>query len=894
MLVRSNFEEGILAFESGNYARALELLEKANREDPDNLRIDLWLAKTYRQCDRKSEAIAKLQKVLEQTNDLNLQQQAQQLLQELMAGNGHAKTTVEVREVAIAPQSKKSSNPIPSWSNLSLRFKGTLLAMALGIVPVLGIGTAAYYFTGNTIAQQSKQTQANAAAEFNSKVNAFLFERYGDIQVMSQLTFLTDPDIGKALSLEEKTAILNKYQETYGVYDSIAFIDLQGNVTLQSDSEEGAKGNHANRDYVREALATQKPVIGSPSISKSSGKASIYFATPVREITTGQIIGVIRARLPVSNFNELLKDLKADSANSKWYIVDDATGDIFAAGNEDKVGEKAIDEIPNHETLADKNTAQVFRQISPSDRQDEFIAFNPLTQYRNLPPLDWSVYVAKPAQVALAAKNEILSIILLGTGVTALLVGALAIVLADRSVRPIVNATRTVEELGKGNLDVRLPIKGKDELATLGNNINQMAGELQSAIDRAQQQAKQRKSEQEKLQNQVDAIAQSVNAIAAGRLDTRIPRLEGGNELVQGLAENINQMTAQIQELVREQEQLAQEQKAQADNLTKEVLQLLSEVKGAAKGDLTVKARVGDGEMGAVADSFNYLVGSLRRIVTNIKDTATQVSSTTGNSIAQTTELTQQAQVQASQVDQTLQQIERVIVSIEAVAKAAERAEAVVEKATQTAQSGGESVDRTVQGIEQLRQTIGEAAKMMKRLGEGSQQIGQIVTLISQIADKTDLLALNATIEAARAGEQGQGFAVVADEVRKLAERSAGATKEIAEIVDALQTETSRAIAAMDAGTEEVVKGTQLAAAAKDNLQEIIQVSREINQLVQNINQATNDQTQVAAAISQAVEKTRTESTQTAQRATEVSASLDALTQVVDKLHGSVQSFRTA
>jgi methyl-accepting chemotaxis protein len=270
------------------------------------------------------------------------------------------------------------------------------------------------------------------------------------------------------------------------------------------------------------------------------------------------------------------------------------------------------------------------------------------------------------------------------------------------------------------------------------------------------------------------------------------------------------------------------------------------------------------------------------------------VINTTGSSIVQTTDLAHQAQAQALQVEETLKQIEQVVSSIQEVAQAAQQAETVVQKATQTAQAGGEAVDRTVDGINQLRVTIGEAAKMMKRLGEGSQQIGQIVTLISQIASKTDLLALNATIEAARAGEQGQGFAVVADEVRKLAERSASATKEIAELVDGIQTETGRMISAMDAGTEEVVRGTQLAANAKLNLQEIMQVSGEINTLVQNITRTTKNQTQVAAAISTAVKQTRTESTQTAQRATEVSTSLDELNSVVEQLQNSVQSFRTA
>jgi twitching motility protein PilJ len=339
-------------------------------------------------------------------------------------------------------------------------------------------------------------------------------------------------------------------------------------------------------------------------------------------------------------------------------------------------------------------------------------------------------------------------------------------------------------------------------------------------------------------------------------------------------------------------ENLAEERKAEADSLTQQVVKMLSEIKGAAKGDLTVKAEVTNDMLGAVADSFNFLLSSLRKVVNNIQDVAIQVNSATGISISNTQELAQQAKVQADQIEGALQQMERMLNTIKDVSDVAKRAEQVAKQAAATAEVGGQAVDRTVEGIHELRQTIAETSKMMKRLGEGSQQIGKIVTSISQIASQTNLLALNATIEAARAGEQGQGFAVVAEEVRKLAERSASATEEISEIVGTIQDEISRVMNAMESGTQQVVGGTQLAAEAKTNLNAIIEVSREMNGLIQNITRAAQKQAVSAEEISGTVKQASEISINTVRKATEVTTSLDGLAVTVGKLQSSVTNFR--
>lgn len=340
-------------------------------------------------------------------------------------------------------------------------------------------------------------------------------------------------------------------------------------------------------------------------------------------------------------------------------------------------------------------------------------------------------------------------------------------------------------------------------------------------------------------------------------------------------------------------EQLAAERKNEADSMTQQVLKLLGEIKGAAQGDLTVKAEVTNDVLGAVADSFNFLIGSLRKVVTGIQTLAELVTFATDESITNTSQLTEQAEVQAVKISAIMQEIDRIVNSIRDVRDVSVRAETVAQQSSHTAEAGGMAVDRAVEGINELRLTIASTSKMMKRLGESSQQIGKIVTSISQLASQTNLLALNATIEAARAGEQGLGFAVVAEEVRKLAERSAGATEEISEIVGTIQEEISRVMKAMESGTLEVVEGTKLASEAKTHLNAIIEVSREMNALVQNITRASAKQTISAEEISSSMQQVNEIANTTAQKGSDVKASLDDLSGSVSKLQKSVANFRS-
>ncbi|PSB30418.1 GAF domain-containing protein [Stenomitos frigidus] len=352
------------------------------------------------------------------------------------------------------------------------------------------------------------------------------------------------------------------------------------------------------------------------------------------------------------------------------------------------------------------------------------------------------------------------------------------------------------------------------------------------------------------------------------------------------------QLFAQREQAILAAEALSEEQQQKTETLQMQLLQLLSDIEGAASGDLTVRAEVTAGEIGTVADFFNSIVESLRQIVTQVKTSALEVNASLGQNEHAIQQLAEEASKQAAETTRTLDSVEQMASSIQTVATNARQAAAVTRSAASTAEAGEDAMDLTVQNILALRDTIGETAKKVKRLGESSQQISKVVSLINQIALQTNLLAINAGIEAARAGEQGQGFAVVAEEVGELAARSAIATQEIEQIVNTIQRETGEVVEAMALGTTQVVEGTRLVGDAKQSLVQLLEVSRQIDTLVQSIFNATVSQTQTSDAIATLMRDVVQVSERTFDSSQQVSNSLRQTVEVAHELQESVGTFK--
>lgn len=395
--------------------------------------------------------------------------------------------------------------------------------------------------------------------------------------------------------------------------------------------------------------------------------------------------------------------------------------------------------------------------------------------------------------------------------------------------------------------------------------------------------AKQVRKSSDNLQAQFDAVSQ-------GTLDARAT-VYSEDEFGK-MAAKFNHMAKVIQTTISDTRRKSDEQEQAKEDLQRQVIRLLDDVEGAARGDLTVTAEVTADVLGAVADSFNLTIQNLREIVHQVKQAAREVSKGATDSAKFAGDLSSDALRQAEELAATLNSVQVLTDAIQRVAESAREAEEVARGAAATALKGGEAVERTVAGILEIRETVAETTRKVKRLAEASQEISKIVALIATIASRTNLLALNASIEAARAGEAGRGFAIVADEVRQLADRSAKSLKEIEQIVMQIQSETGAVMTAMEEGTQQVIEGTRLAEQAKRSLEDIIQVTNRIDVLVRSITADTVEQNETARAVAsvmQAVELTAQETSQEAQR---VSGALQNLVGVARDLLTSVERFR--
>jgi twitching motility protein PilJ len=322
------------------------------------------------------------------------------------------------------------------------------------------------------------------------------------------------------------------------------------------------------------------------------------------------------------------------------------------------------------------------------------------------------------------------------------------------------------------------------------------------------------------------------------------------------------------------------------------ILRLLNEMGDLADGDLTVRAKVTEDITGAIADSMNYTIEELRTLVTGVNRASAQVTERSQEAQQVSAQLLAAAERQSKEIEETSTRVLQVSHSISDVSVNAEESARVAQRSLHAAEKGAQAVQNSISGMNEIREQIQETSKRIKRLGESSQEIGEIVELISDITEQTNVLALNAAIQAASAGEAGRGFSVVAEEVQRLAERSGEATKQIGAIVRTIQLDTQDAVSAMEKSTQGVVEGAKLSDAAGQALSEIGQVSKQLADLIQTISKATQTQAdatgQVAANMQAILEITR----QTTAGTQQTAASVQNLTQVASELKSSVSGFR--
>ena len=354
------------------------------------------------------------------------------------------------------------------------------------------------------------------------------------------------------------------------------------------------------------------------------------------------------------------------------------------------------------------------------------------------------------------------------------------------------------------------------------------------------------------------------------------------------LAEYLQQMRIQEQQLA----EAAERERTAREKLQQGAIRVLMALEPSFRGDLTVRAPLSEDEIGTIADGYNTTIQSLRDLVRQVQIAAGRVSETSSNNTTSVVKLSDQAQQQAERLEHALEQLQMMVTSTQVVAADAQKVGQAVQRANNTVQAGDSLMERTVDGILEIRETVSETAKKIKRLGEASQKISKVVSLIENFATQTNLLALNAAIEATRAGEYGKGFAVVADEVRSLAYQSASATTEIERLVEEIQNGTNEVTQAMEVGISQVVQGSNLIDETRHSLSAIVAATNEIGGLVQGITQAVSHQSQQSQILTEAMTDVSAIAHKTSESAIHISESFEELLMTSQQLETSVSQFK--
>ena len=882
---------------------------------------------------------------------------------------------------------KKTISQPSWWQKISIRGKTTLLAVAIGTLPPLALGLTAYWAANRSITEEISTVRKTLAVDLQKELNLFLQERLKDIQIVANLDIFTNPAIANRLSEADKTATIEGIKATYGIYDLIAVYDLQGNAIAQSEI---AASSFA-KSYLQAALKTNNPVLSQPKLNPDSGVYNIYTAAPIRDKVTGETLGAVVASMPVTVLTQILQDFVTEE---DLYYVFDSTGQVLLTSAVETAvppEETKIEQtFPTINSLLGRNLPIAQNLVTNRPERDkQFVALAPNGDVEGL---NWQTLIATAPRYVFASQRKLALIYGLGTLAIAVLMGVVAYYLADLATRPILKATTTVSEIGKGNLKARIAVRGEDEISHLAHNINLMAVQLEDFVREQSLLAKQTEIIKQaatafsgvletetlweiavtqikaglmvdgvhywSLENNL-VVAESLSYGATSTIGREVytsalftPYLKENPELGVFVIDDISQIETASSEAklnamaiksiaiakVRQREQilgfliayrsssqpwsdsdrdfleqianqvsftldrldlLQQQQAAQIgeqqakERLQQRALELLQEVDRVSQGDLTIRAKVTEDEIGTIADSYNATIYNLQKLVRQVKNAAGEVEQTVAANQKTVRQLTLDASQQTRSIEQTMQQIQSMTQSISEVFEGASQAENIVRQTRETILNGDRTMNRAVNQINSLQNTVSETEQKVRLLGESSQEISQVVSSIGRFAAQTHLLALKASIEAARAGEQGKGFATIADEVRSLATQSATATTDIENIVARIQLETAQLFSAIAEGSEQVTLSTESVQQTRVALSQITAASQEISELIIAIAKTARGQASISHEVSANISQVAVTAEANSQSATQVSEKIASLLSVANRLQTDIDRFKT-
>jgi twitching motility protein PilJ len=756
-----------------------------------------------------------------------------------------------------APNFSQSLADLPIASKQFIAF---LTCSTLAVVGVVGAGMGISLNNGRSqLVNQAIAELAVTEINYNIKINQMGFGFRGQSDNTIIISAAQAHSQGQILSPDKKAQVKQILQNEINSR-KIEYATLVGkDKTIIVNANADRSGQSFNPDnLVQSVLDNPRQIKVSsivskkelsqenpPSLSRITGEQALirYTATPVQDPLSQEVIGVLISGDVVNGKNPIVKETVntfGGGYGGVYFYKPDGTfalatsmlglGDK-SSGKKESLKFKTDVPLINQALLtqAQKGVGDKLTARAKIDNQWMTIAISSIPNAEGQPIVFLVRGTSEKNLDNLLRETFLLQISIGSLGL--IFVALVARWLGKTLTKPIQKLQESAQKFGQGDRSARAEVLAKDEVGQLAMTFNDMA-------------------------DRIFASSQS------------------------------------MEKTIQERQQESELQRRQKEELEEGVIRLLLGIEEASKGDLTVKERVETGAVGAITDAFNTTIGSLRGLVNQVLEASQQVNQKAQENTKSVLNLSQKAIAQTQSIDQATESVAQMAQSIESVSETAQSAAAIARQGNEAAKEGQETMDQTVNSIYKIRGGVAEISKKSKRLAESSQEISKIVNIISSISEKTNLLAFNASIEAARAGENGQGFRIVADEVRRLAEMVNVSAQEIEQVILDIQSETAEMTKMMEESTSEVVTGTQLVQKTKETLQNLANISQEIDTLLVSISASTTSQRLNSVSVTEAMQGVAEVAKETSVSSQTVTDSLNSLSAIALELQDSASRFK--
>lgn len=812
--------------------------------------------------------------------------------------------------------------------NLNLKKKLTIYFISVGLLPMLIVTYIAVNSSVNSINNQAfnqlsavQHIKANqlkkyfedafhdveGAAESGDVLSAVedLIKYHGEMHTGANESYkFSDNEAGLTKTYSEISkkidTFLSKYVDVFGYYDIFLICSKHGHV-MYTDAKESDLGTNLSTGELKNSglaqvwektVSTNKPVLVDMSWYGPSNEPAMFIAAPIHN-NNGEIISVAALEIPTKQIDQIMQERTGMGKTGETYLVGadfkmrsnsflDPEGHSMKAsfsGSVEKngVSTKATKEVfqgrEGEEVIVDYNGKNVLSVYSPIEITDG---------------LTWAIIAEIDESEAFAAADNMRNLALMIMAGMAVFIGFVGYMIAKGISNPVRKISNAAKEISLGDVNVEVNHQSGDEIGELASSFNQLIDSQKIKVEAAKKIAAGHFEKVELASDKDDlsiAFNKEVDVIyeLIHELETQIEDSKNGDLSRRAEAAKFQGKWKELVEGIN----------SILDAVIKPIEDGSNVLAVMASGDLT--ARVTNeykGDHRKITDSINQLGDSLENVLTQINEAVAATASAATQISSSSEEMAAGAQEQSAQSNEIAVAVEEMAKTILETTNYATNAAENSEKAGKVAKEGGDVMLQTISGMNKIADVVSEAAGTVEALGANSDKIGEIVQVIDDIADQTNLLALNAAIEAARAGEQGRGFAVVADEVRKLAERTTKATKEIADMIKTIQTDTHEAVNSINRGNSEVLSGKELAAKAGKSLEEIISSSNNVLSSITQVAAASEEQSTSAEQISKNIESINAVTQQSAAGVQQIARAAEDLNSLTHNLENLVSQFK--